>query len=841
MNWKKILAVAFFAPAILFLIALLAALLLEEKIKQQVITEVNKELTAPVKVGGKITLSFLRHFPDASLQFEAVSIANKLKPAQDDLASVRELSFLFSLPDLLQGNINIRKIFLQSGSVFVLKDKDGKTNLDILKPQSETDNGVGLQLSNIVLQNVNFRYLDEGNNFNLKARVRKMDLKGEFGKPAYSLSATGNFFLETVQQGEESYAANKQIGIDALLNITLSGKQIAIAKGNVDIEKNPFTVSGSIGIEKRKTLLDLQARSEGNDISNFVALMPLSVRNRLKDFEGKGAYNIQANVQGEVSKLQSPQVKIVAGLEDGNIKLSKYGRELNHVFVNVEYGLNETGEDYLRISDFRSRVSEQPFQFSLLLKKLAQPDFVFNANGTLHLTEVAPFIPDTVMTDLKGSVRFTAFSLHGNVEDLKNLSRVTLNGGGIFQLNDVAFKAQQIAYHNINGIITYSGKKLEAKNLSIAFLNTDAVFNGSISNLVQYIAALVERKPMNDIVLDAEGKLEVKTLQLAEMIETFSKQQKQSGGSKPKVDVRDVFRINGNLVVNIRKFSYKKMVFDDVNVNVTLSPLHLRLNNFSTTTMGGSVKGNGYFVFTGTNDLLMNIGTEIADIDVGEVLRQTENFGQQTLTDKHLQGTLNAKFYMKNVWKEYTEPDLNNLNAIIDFELKNGALKNFEPVKAASAFIRVEELMNIKFSDIRNRLTIFNRTVSIPAFEIQSNALNLMFSGQHDFDNMIDYRFKINLRKMLANKFNRKGREQFIEDDPYEGLNIYLSMKGPLANPKIQYDKATAAAKIKEDFKNEKEVLKNLFRKNNEQDKSDKREEKFYQIEEQPKFMEFEQ
>jgi hypothetical protein len=275
-------------------------------------------------------------------------------------------------------------------------------------------------------------------------------------------------------------------------------------------------------------------------------------------------------------------------------------------------------------------------------------------------------------------------------------------------------------------------------------------------------------------------------------------------------------------------------------VNVTFSPLHLRLNTFSTNTMGGGVKGNGYLVFAGTQDLLMNMGAELTDIDVSQVFVQTENFGQQTLTDKNLQGVLNAKIYLKNTWKDYSNPDLDNLNAIIDFELKNGVLKNFEPVKAASAFIRVEELSNIRFADIKNRLTIYNRTITVPAFEIQTNALNLMFSGQHDFDNIIDYRFKINLRKMLANKFNRKGKEQFIEDDPYDGLNIYLSMTGPIAKPKIQYDKAAAGAKIKDDFKNEKEVLKELFKKGN-KDKNDKREDKFFQIEEEPKFMEFEE
>ncbi len=840
MNWKRLLLALVFIPLILVLLAFLAALVFENKIKQQVIVEVNKELTVPVKVGGEITLSFLRHFPDASLQFKSVSIANKLKSKEPELAAVQELSFIFSLVELVKGDIHIHKLLLQNGTVNIFKNKQGETNLDILKHNDSKGQGVSLALNKLTLQNVRFNYVDEGTNFDAKARVRKVELVGDFGKPEYKLTSDGNFFIESVKQASDSYVVNKQILIAMQLDVKDDGKRILVQKGSVEIEKIPFFVSGSLMFEKHNTLIDMKAQSEGDNISNFISLMPASVKNQLKDFEGKGAYNIQAKLNGVHNKTTSPTVKVVANLNDGVIKLSKYGRELNRVFVKLEYGMDANGSDYLRVSDFRSRISNQPFQFSLLLKNLAQPDFIFDANGVLHLEELDPFIPDSVMKDLKGTVRFTDFSLHGNVADLKDVSNMTLKGGGDFQLEQVSFMAQQVLYEKINGAIHYSGRNLEVKKMTISLLNSEAVFSGTISNLLQYIAALVERKPMNDIALHIDGKLDVKALQLSQMIETFDKQSSEKASVKKKLDVQDVFRINGTLQIAIQKFTFNKMEFDDVVASVSCSPLHLRLNNFSTNTMGGSVKGNGYLAFAGTRDLLMNLGAELTDIDVTKVFEQTENFGQQTLTDKNLQGVLNAKLYVKNVWKNYSSPDLDNLNAIIDFELKNGALKNFEPVKAASAFIRVEELSNIRFADIKNRLTIFNRTVTIPAFEIQTNALNLMFSGQHQFDNVIDYRFKVNLRKMLANKFNRKGREQFIENDPYEGLNIYLSIVGPLSKPKIQYDKATAATKIKADFKNEKEVLKELFKKGGAV-KDDKREDKFFQIEEEPKFMEFDE
>ena len=132
--------------------------------------------------------------------------------------------------------------------------------------------------------------------------------------------------------------------------------------------------------------------------------------------------------------------------------------------------------------------------------------------------------------------------------------------------------------------------------------------------------------------------------------------------------------------------------------------------------------------------------------------------------------------------------------------------------------------------------------MDIPRFQIESSALNLMFEGTHYFNDSIDYHIKVNLHKLLAQKFNRRLNDiQYMEEDPYEGLNLYLSMSGTLSNPKIKYDKGSAKKKVKDDFKSEKQNLKNLMHntapKIDENEK--KKEERYYDVKETPKFMDF--
>jgi hypothetical protein len=286
------------------------------------------------------------------------------------------------------------------------------------------------------------------------------------------------------------------------------------------------------------------------------------------------------------------------------------------------------------------------------------------------------------------------------------------------------------------------------------------------------------------------------------------------------------------------------MDFSSLNTNIQLVPGLVRVNSLSAEAMGGEVKMRGLFSFTDNNSLNINCDISAVDMDIPKIFKQCENFGQSTLTDKHLKGTVSASVAMNATWLNYKELDQNTLTAIVDFNIKNGELIKFEPLRAASKFIRVEELEDIRFADLSNTIKIANKRMDIPQFEIKSSALNLIFSGYHYFNNNVDYHIKVNLHKVLAQKFNRNLADvQYMEQDPYEGLNLFLSMSGPIDNLKIKYDKPATRNKIKEDFKKEKEELRNLIKgiTPNMDENEKKREEKYFDVKRQPQFMDFEE
>lgn len=148
-----------------------------------------------------------------------------------------------------------------------------------------------------------------------------------------------------------------------------------------------------------------------------------------------------------------------------------------------------------------------------------------------------------------------------------------------------------------------------------------------------------------------------------------------------------------------------------------------------------------------------------------------------------------------------------------DLTIENGELNNFEPMLALSKYLKGADLRKITFSTLKNQIEIKNQTIYIPSMHIQSNAIDLTASGTHTFNNYIDYKLQL----LLSDLIGKKVREQHtefgnIEDDGLGKMKLFLSMKGPMSNPKITYDRKGVEDKIKNDVKLEKQNLKVILK-----------------------------
>ena len=819
------------------------ALVLESKIKTRIITEINNQITVPIEVKDGISLSLFKHFPFASVTFSKVSIDDKFDKKNRKLLKVEEFSLLCNIYSLFSNKIEFSKIVIRDGEMNLYNDANGKSNFDILKPsKAKEKQNLAIQIKKALIKNVKLNYLDKSQNTTVDVKVNEVLMNGNFDEANFELTVSSQIRVNRIVANGEIFLNNRNISAETVLNVDKANHKYSFKDGKISIDESQFNINGFFAELKNGTQLNFSLKNEGSDMQQLFSLFPEKYKSAFNQATGSGQYAVAVSVKGILGKSVFPSVKVSAVLKDAEIKLSRYNKQLQKVNATASYDLDANGNNRISISNFNCTLDNELFDFKLSLENLANPVFNFSANGVLHLSELTPFVPDSVIQDIDGTVTFSNFHLQGKKNDFTDVENSTLLGSGEFKMEGIEFRQNGITYGNINGLLKYENRFIEAHNFTLNFLSTDFNLSGNIENLFAFAYNLATKRKANDIVLMVNGKVKMQTFNLSGMMDAFSKKNRPQAVVREKINPREIFSMKGNLDIEVGKFIFRKMEFGDLKANLQLSPGIVQINHLRTSAMGGELKTTGQIALTPDNTLAMKIDLVAADLTIPEILRQCENFGQDALTDRHLKGKVTTSVSLNADWRNYKDLDMKTLSALVDFRITNGELIRFEPLRAASKFVRVEELEDIKFADLENTIKIANGRIDVAEFEIKTSALNLMFFGYHNFDNIVDYHLKINLHKLLAQKFRRNaGNESFIEEDPYQGVNLYLTLTGPINNLTIKFDKAGIRKKIQTDFRNERQVLKDLL--NNSKRKIDeneqKREEKYFDVKAEPQFMDF--
>ena len=130
-----------------------------------------------------------------------------------------------------------------------------------------------------------------------------------------------------------------------------------------------------------------------------------------------------------------------------------------------------------------------------------------------------------------------------------------------------------------------------------------------------------------------------------------------------------------------------------------------------------------------------------------------------------------------------------------------------------SNYVNLEELKNVKFATLENKVRIENKKIIIPEMDINSSALSVHISGHHSFDNIMNFKVRLLLSDLLGKKSRRKSNinvDNFSIDETGK-TTIQLNMKGPIDDPKISLDKIKIRTDVFNEIKKESQKVKEIL------------------------------
>jgi hypothetical protein len=782
----------------------------EDSIKKFIVDQINKQLKTEIVVK-EVELSLFQKFPNVSLTFTDVTAKDAITSSnKGNLLKADNVFLQFSIWDLFDKNYKIRKIEVKDAFLNLLVYKDGTDNYHFLKTDStSSDESFSFDLQKLIFNNVSIRYKDFDANQDYSGFARNLVIKGKFASDEYTMYVNGDLLVNYINVSGVNYFPAKNATIDLVLNVDEKTDTYTFTEGGAYIGNLKFDVTGNVVYSDVKQSVNLKIKGTELKLQSFINEIPQVYRQYFEDYKGKGEFYFTADLTGSIFGNDYPVIKIDFGISKGQITHGKSDISLEDVSFTGEFtngNERSTSSSVLKIKNFESKLKSGKIKGDLTLKNLLQPEIELLMDISMDLKDVQDFLEIDTISSLAGSMEMKV-SFKGQVNSSGKFTTkdfIKSKTSGILKITktDFTLKNDPRKYTNINGDFEFSNNDLIIKKLTGNILSSDFTITGYFRNLLSYIF-------LKDQKLQIDADLTSVNTDLDELM------QSESSASDTTYNLTFSDQLDLKLDVDIGKLNFNKFKASSITGKVRLKNKQLLISPLSFKAMDGETDGLVMIDGSQTGKLLISYDGKIKKLNIKELFYEFGNFGQNNLKDENLRGIVSADIQFASVWSNSLKADMDKIYTKADIKIEKGEIVNYEPLKGLSRFLKVSDLNDVKFSTLHNQIEIKNRTISFPAMEIKSSAIDITASGEHTFDNAINYRLKLLMSDLLAQKAKKAKPENeefgIVEDDNLGKTCLYILITGTVDNPVYKYDAKGVKAKIAVSFIQEKQNLKTIL------------------------------
>ncbi len=810
-NWWRIIRKTFFwlfgTAFFLLLSAILLVWIFEDEVKERIVSELNKYLATEIIVDGKnIELTIIKTFPNAAIEFNDVMAYEALKKEKKDtLFTAENISLQFNVMDIFNKNYTIKKVACNSIDLNLKVDSKGNPNFIIWKTDSSSssNDSVSFKLEEVSLTNIKFKYRNKKLAQKIVANIDEASISGSFENEDYTLTSDGKIKVTELNFEKRNYLKNKLLKYK--FDVDVSNNSYKIKDSKFFINDLSLIVNGSITkTNSSPWFANINAKGDNIDIAQTLSLLPESQQEKVKDYSSEGNFNFDGIIKTYISDTADVFIDANFGVNGGTLLHKQSGSKLSNINLVGSYSKNKKQPETLILKGIRANLNSNSIAADCSIIDFNNPNVDITCKANINLQELTNFYPIDTIQSLKGQAD-ADFAIKGNINKLKSdLSDPSNSATGIINISnlELMFKNDKQSFVMPQGKLTLQNNNLTTENVKIVFGSSDAELSGTCSNFIPWVL-----KPEQLLVISANVKSNLVSLD-----EIMAADASTSSGST-NFSLSNFLDLN--LIVEVGKTQLGKFSATDIQGKVIVKNQKMLAQSLNLKAMGGSISLDGMLDASLANQIEIKGSATLSDLNAKQVFYQMNNFGQTTLEDKHIKGTLNSNVDFSSQWSKALVCDFSKLVANCNLTINNGELIDFKPLESLSKYVELKELQHIKFSTLSSSIVIKDKVIDISKTKVSNSALNLDIYGKHYFDNRIDYHVKLLLSEVLA---KRPGKQKeldeelaLVENDPENKRCVYLTITGTVDNPIIKYDRKGMKQKIKEDIKEEKQNLKAIL------------------------------
>ncbi len=791
-----------FSVFVIIVVSFIISFVYEDEVSEIFLRELNNRVEEDIRAGN-VNLSLLKKFPSAVVELKSFELYSSSAENQEEEGSVSfsadEVYFQFDVVDLFTGKYHLDNIYINQAQLNVVSGPN-RTRMKFKKEPSEK---VSLNINKLVFNDLYYSILNNDQTFALEGHAPKIVLSGNVSSSKFDMDIDSRVFVDNLTIDDFPYIQQKYLRFS--MGLLVTPDKYSVRSGHIYYEGLPFIAEGSFNREKQ--LIDLSLRGNSLDVKNTSLYLPWEIQKQLEALPVKGgSLDFFATLEGPV-KDGRPEFQADFNLSKGEMLMeSKNPMHLTNISVTgyVSNGrYNSPSSSFLTLNNLHAEWKENELNCNIKLTDFKQPYLVIEGTAALNLGQLSPYFKNTVLENSGGTTHLT-YKLNDDMKNLDDLDHLIRSG----RLTcDATFDNVTMSNERFNiGLgsgFAYLDKDLYLDSLQLALNGNDMSVNGRFYRIYENLSDSSEAYRFD---------LAVKSPRF-NMNSMFAGSRRSSDSL---VNFKFPGKMKGNIEFYTERFNWRNFQASRMSGRISFSDSLLEMNQLRFNAFQGQTYAHATLKNPARDTAyLLDSRLYLDHININNVFNTFQDFGQEYITQKNLNGFINGEVEIQSKLNDHLQLNKNSLYTLSDFEINNGELNDFEPLKQIANFVSLSELKHVTFSQLSNEITIEDRTIYIPEMDINSSAFDITVSGYHSFDNQFTYQVNLLLSQVLSKKAKQKNDFQTefgnIQEDGVGRTRLFLKIHGNSQKYAIQYDKEGVKNKIKENLREEKNELKAIL------------------------------
>lgn len=807
---KKLFKILGIVLALLVITLFVLPVAFKGKIMEVVKTTANQQLRAHLDFD-KVSLSFIRGFPDLSLEITQLSLTGTEAFSGDTLIFIPKLRVGIGLGSLLRnGPYDIKSVKLSEPFLQLKVLDEVRVNWDIARPEeasagkAETPSVFKAKLR--VMEVLNGRLIYDDATFPMRAVLSGLSIRmsGDLSVANSNLMAEVTANLIDVDYDGLRYLKKAKGQLSAMIGADLDNWKFTFEGARLRLNELVMTAAGFFAMPDQGYDMDIAFETEKNSFRSFLSLVPALYAKDFENLQAEGNMAFQGYVKGLYSETSLPGFGLDLQVNDAMFRYASLPEAVKNIELTLRVANNGSGADatVIDIPAFHFELGGNPVHLRLMAKTPVSDPYVdANLLGKLNLGDVSRFYPlDDSMT-LSGILEAN-LKAKGNLSAIESGRYTAFDASGHFSVNNLNMTNSLFPKKLVisEALLNLSPSVAELPILRTAIGRNNLKANGKIENLMAYAFGKGELKGQLNISSDY--------FNANDFLQNHS--QPESQPDSTAIGIIEVpAGVDFTLTASFAHLIYDKMDIHDLKGQIRVKDKIIAFKDVNMKALDGTLKLNGSYSTVVKEKPMLDFAMDVRDVDVKQAFLTFNTIEKLAPIAGLTSGKMSTKLELKTDLDGKMMPVFPTFNGSGNLQSPALTFNNVSSFNKLADALKIEKFRQWAIRQINLSFEMHEGKVFVKPFETNLGNTKAEISGWNSFDQTMEFVLQLNIPRAefggaanavldkLVAAANSKG-VQFALNDM---IPVTVLIAGTLTNPIITTNLKTTATNIADQMK----------------------------------------